>query len=489
MIKLLVEGRGSLRKQILDRMLETAADTIQLGLHFGDKDADFHSACLSRMDVRLAKKGHLIKSHLSAGANIPLLSSPEFQKMLETGVEQFHRNAVFYRYRAHHLISIQDYLDYFHILADAYVQEIERAGITHALFMNVPHLGPDMVLYHVAKAMGLKTLIVSQTFFADSFFSMASIEDFGRLNPQAVKGEPISIEKGSAPDLFYMDPAWQQEGVRGKMGWAPVLRCAEFMIRRKPHQLLNVPYMAQLIGRMRDVYQKLPQWRDPFGKFFHENELAYFEHLAQYEGQPVDWHAKFVYIPLHNQPEMSTQSLGGHFRDQLLMVEAIARVLPAGWKIYVKENPRQGSYARGPMFFHRLTRIRGVQLVPMDTSTHELSSRAQITATVSGTAGYEAVRKGRTVVVFGGAWYKSFPGVFEWHENIDLEALSRVQFDHAELEAAFGNLKAACHPGVIELLYRDRDSNYDALANRDQVAQTLQRLITGQDALTFAKGS
>ena len=426
MIKLLVEGRGELRKKILDRLIQISEGRIELGLHFGDKSADFHSACLSRMEVRLGKRGHLIRDHLSRGANIPLLSSPEFFKMLEIGVEQFHRNSSSYRYRSHNLTSIQDYLDYYHVLSEAYAQEIDARGITHALFMNVPHLGPDMVLYQVAKAMGLKTLIVSQTFFADSFFSMRSIEDFGNLNSMAPAGVPLSIEKGSAPDLFYMNDDWQKEGARGKLGFAQILRCFEFIVRKKPEKIFNIPHVLGLIGRMRDVYEALPRWRDPFGKFFHENELAYFEHLAQFEGKSVDWDAKFVYIPLHNQPEMSTQSLGGLFRDQVLMIEAIARSLPEGWKIYVKDNPRQGAYARGPMFFHRLCRIKGVQLVPLDTSTHELSTRAQLTATVCGTAGWEAIRKGKTVVVFGGAWYKSFPGVFTWHEDIDLEKIFKI---------------------------------------------------------------
>lgn len=487
MIKLLVEGRGELRKKILGRLIQISEGRIELGLHFGDKDADFHSACLSRMEVRLGKRGHLIRDHLSRGANIPLLSSPEFFKMLEIGVEQFHRNSTSYRYRSHNLTSIQDYLDYYHVLSEAYAQEIDARGITHALFMNVPHLGPDMVLYQVAKAMGLKTLIVSQTFFADSFFSMHSIEDFGNLNPKAPAGLPLPIEKGSAPDLFYMNDDWQKEGARGQLGFAQILRCFEFIVRKKPVKLFNIPYVLGLIGRMREVYEALPRWRDPFGKFFHENELAYFEHLAQFEGKSVDWSAKFVYIPLHNQPEMSTQSLGGLFRDQVLMIEAIARSLPEGWKIYVKDNPRQGAYARGPMFFHRLCRIKGVQLVPLDTSTHELSTRAQLTATVCGTAGWEAIRKGKTVVVFGGAWYKSFPGVFTWHEDIDLEKISLHEFDHKELEAAAGNLQAACHPGIIELLYRDRAQNFDADANVNRVAHTLKGLITEEIPLTFVK--
>lgn len=487
MIKLLVEGRGPLRKKILDELIRASGGEIDLALHFGDQNADFHSACLSRMEVRLAKSGHLIRDHLSHGANIPLLASPEFQKMLEIGIEQFHRNSNSYRYRSHNLTSIQDYLDYYHVLSEAYVQEIEARGITHALFMNVPHLGPDMVLYQVVKAMGLQTLVISQTFFPDNFFSMRAIEDFGFLNSKAPTGAPLPIEKGSAPDLFYMDANWQKPGERGQLKLVHFLRCIEFVLRKKPGKIFDFPYIKQLVSRMSDVYGSLPKWRDPFAKFFHENELAYFEHLTDYEGKVVDWDSKFVYVPLHNQPEMSTQSLGGLFRDQLLLVEALARALPPDWKIYVKDNPRQGTYARGPMFFHRLTRIKGVQLVPLDTSTYELSTKAQLTATVCGTAGWEALRKGKPVLVFGGAWYKSFPGVFHWHDGIDLQAIAEHQFSHSDLESAAGRLQAACHPGIIELLYQERSKNYQEVDNVQRVAATLYGLLKQELPVTFSK--
>jgi hypothetical protein len=439
------------------------------------------------MEVRHARKGHLIKQHLSRGANIPLLSSPEFFKLMEVAVEQFQRNSSFYQYRSHNLQGIQDYLDYFHVLADAYAHQIEESGATHALFMNVPHLGADTVLYQVAQALGLETLVVSQTFFSDSFFSMRRVEDFGFLATAGVEGQPKPIAKGSTPDLFFMDPKWQEDGPRGTITLAGLGNVLKHLARHAPGRLLSPTYVFRLLLRLRTLYGSLPRWRDPFASFFHVNEMAYFEHLAEFSNAPVDWKAKYVYIPLHNQPEMSTQSLGGLFRDQLLMVEAIASILPEGWQIYIKENPRQGSYARGPLFFHRLSRIRGVRLVPLDTSTYELAARAQLSATVCGTVGYENLCAGRPVVVFGGAWYRSFPGVFEWHDGLDLEVVSRHRFPHELLEQAAGRLAARCHPGVIELLYQRRSKDFDHAENVERVSETLDELLSGQRPVTFLR--
>lgn len=486
-IRLVVDGRGPLRKEVLERLVARSEGRVEIACHFGDRDGDFHAACLQRMEVRRGRKGHLMQRHLSRGAEIPLLASPEYHWMLEQGVEQLHRTGPTYRYRSHNLHSIQDYLDYYHILAEAYAQEIEDSGATHALFMNMPHLGYDVILYHVARTLGLKVLIASQTFFADSFFSMEAVEDFGHMNPDGPTGAPVHIEKGSAPDLFYMESRWQEAGPRGRLTAGAVWSLIRHLVLKKPGKLFSPSYVFGNLRRMKKIYGSLPDWRDPFAHFFHQNELAYFEHLAEYEAQPVDLNAKFVYIPLHNQPEMSTQTLGGPFRDQLLVAEAIARDLPEGWKIYVKENPRQNGYARGPMFFHRMSRIRGLQFVPSETSTHELSTRAQITATVCGTAGYEALRKGRPAIIFGGAWYGDFPGVHRWHDGMDLEAIAASTFPHAALEQAAGNLAARCHPGIIELLYRDRAKDFDAAANAEAVSATVLDLLEGRRPLTFTR--
>ena len=230
----------------------------------------------------------------------------------------------------------------------------------------------------------------------------------------------------------------------------------------------------------------MPDWRDPFAKFFHTNELAYFKHLSGFERGEVDLSCKYIYVPLHNQPEMTTSSLGGKFRDQALLLECLARDLPADWKIYVKENPRQGSYARGPMFFHRLKRIPQLQVLPSNANTHALSRNAQFVASVGGTVGWEAIRQGRPAMVFGSAWYGSFEGVVQYEPGIDYQKLSEYAINHEKLEQDAGALFARSHEGVIEQLFFPLKPDLDHSKNINNVAFTSLKILREEMEPTFA---
>ncbi len=485
-IRLAVDGRGEHRRAFLDRMVARSAGRVEIAFHTGEPVADIFGPDLNRL--RPDRNGGLpMHDFRLRGADLPLLAQPEFRTMVETAVDQLHRTAPTYRYRSHNIQNLQDYLDTYHILAEAMAQKLLETRATHALFMNVPHVGYDTILYHVAQAMGLHVTVLSQTIFSNQFFSMRRIEDQGLFNPSGITAPPMPIERGSAPELFYMDPRWQKESPRGRIGARAVASFLRHVALRRPLSLLNPAYMVSTLRRIARIYGTLPDWRDPFARFFHDNELAYFEHLADHETADFDLDRPFVYVPLHNQPELSTSALGGIWRDQLLLIEALAADLPEGWAIYVKENPRQGAYARGPMFFHRLKRIKGVTLLPSAANTHELSRRARFTATVSGTAGWEALRTGRPAVVFGAAWYRSLPGVVLWQSGLDFEAIAGMTLDHADLEAAAGALLSRCHDGVLETIYTRIVEGYDREANTERVSETMLGLVEGRISPTFGE--
>ncbi|KKS34896.1 MAG: capsular polysaccharide biosynthesis protein [Parcubacteria group bacterium GW2011_GWC2_42_12] len=133
-----------------------------------------------------------------------------------------------------------------------------------------------------------------------------------------------------------------------------------------------------------------------------------------------DFSKKFIYVPLHLQPEMTTSPMGGVFASQILMIKILAAALPAGWKIYVKEHPVQWMFFglnyndyRYPGYYQQIAQIKNVKLVPIKTNSFSLIKQAQAVATVTGTAGWEAILRGKPALVFGHAWYNDCAGVFK----------------------------------------------------------------------------
>ena len=115
---------------------------------------------------------------------------------------------------------------------------------------------------------------------------------------------------------------------------------------------------------------------------------------------------------------MSTSTLGGNYSDQLLAIEHLSSILPDDSWIYVKENPKQTGAMRGPKFFDRLDRIPNLEFLPSYANTHDLIDNSDFVATVTGTVGWEAIRKGKNVLVFGMPWYRNLPGAIQFHQGI-----------------------------------------------------------------------
>lgn len=448
-----------------------------LALHIGEATADYKGTSLSRMTRRRGRRGHLFANAHYTGAARALMERPDYEAAMEEFIDHLQRRSAARDHRSHPIRVLQDYVDYFHILADAIAARIAGASPTHALFWNVPHLAYDTIAFLCARAMGLQTVILTQSLFPGRFFSMTDPADHGvfAADPAA---PPMRFERGEKIDLFYMAGVGQAEAPPGGRLTRRALRqLALYLTLRRPGLLLNPVALSRLIARMRSTAGQFPDWRDPFAWFFHEDEFAYFEHLAGFERQPIDLTGDYIYVPLQYQPEMTTAALGGPFRDQALMIERLADILPKGVRILVKENPRQGAYARGAMFFHRLRRIPAVTLLPSHANTHALAAGARAVATVSGTAGWEAIRAGTPAIAFGAAWWRGLPGAIPWHDSLTWDEIANHSWDHATLEQAAGALTQAAHPGYLDRHFARQEAGFDPAANARTVADTLHRLL------------
>ena len=209
------------------------------------------------------------------------------------------------------------------------------------------------------------------------------------------------------------------------------------------------------------------------------NGLAYWRARKSLPdpGTPV------VYFPLHLQPEAQTSPMGGVFVDQHLAVEMMARTLPEGWVLLVKEHPVQRLAKRDYGFYERLGRIGNVRLVSRSTGTFALMEQCRAVATITGTAGWEALFMGKPVLVFGNAFYRGAPGTVSVDDPAELAVrlreIERGTFPTcatADLERFVCAVERCTEEGIVDKVYL-RDSDLSEQQSINNYTAALVRLI------------
>jgi hypothetical protein len=124
---------------------------------------------------------------------------------------------------------------------------------------------------------------------------------------------------------------------------------------------------------------------------------------------------KFIYFPLHLHPETATLIWGRWIHDQLELIKIISRVIPNDCYIFVKEHKvAAGRHELG--FYQKISNLPNVKILEMNTNSFEISSWASAVATISGTAGFEALCQNKKVLLFGDADYANLPNVIKCYD-------------------------------------------------------------------------
>lgn len=296
------------------------------------------------------------------------------------------------------------------------------------IFSDVPHFVYDYMIYELARLMGIKTLMFLDTripgrllyFDNDWMEGSADLKENLRLN--AGKDFEVSDLAGDVADYYrkFADKNLTQlpPNIRYQKGKYSILR--------------RVFPLDKIYSSIRDlsIFRKAPYYLHRFmsrdgkevvRKLSKQISYLFMDNLKkEYSAvqSSVDFNKKFVYVPLHVQPECSTSPQGDIFVDQILMLEALSVSLPSGWRIYVKEHPIQWlrigtdfSGYRYQGYYRKIADIRNVYLASMQTNSYDLINRSQAVVTVAGAAGWEAFLRLKPSIIFGYPWYKDCPGL------------------------------------------------------------------------------
>jgi len=107
----------------------------------------------------------------------------------------------------------------------------------------------------------------------------------------------------------------------------------------------------------------------------------------------------FVYCPLLKEPEASIMQVTPEYLNQHATILSLARDLPAGVILAVKENATAVG-RRVASFYDQIVALKNVVLLRPDTSSIEAIKQAVATTTIAGTASMEAAILGKPTITF-----------------------------------------------------------------------------------------
>jgi len=357
-----------------------------------------------------------------------------------------------------------------------------------------PHLMYDYVLYALCKRRGIPTAMFLETAMPEFMLPVRRFEDHSetvlsargrrhvvvadalpdgrelvaahleRLRASYDVGMPHYMEK----QLAHLDAARKYRA----MGIPRYIASKLVDIRRYPHFARTaMRILLSSVALPPRSYLRVRGERADRGRLSRWKYRQYLKRGARFMrylfdrysalAERVDLGRPFVFVPLTFQPERTSCPEGGAFCDQLAMVELLSRSLPVGWKIYVKEHPSQfqpsmhGEHGRTARYYDDLLSIPGVHLAQLYMTPFELVDSAQAVASLTSTAGWEAVNRGKAALIFGHPWYRGCEGVFytPTFESCR-DALARIaqgyRPDRQRLDEFVRALPEVCVRGYVE---------------------------------------
>jgi hypothetical protein len=185
----------------------------------------------------------------------------------------------------------------------------------------------------------------------------------------------------------------------------------------------------------------------------------------------------FVLFPLHWAKDAQITVREWPYRDQIALIENLARSIPIDTRLLVKEHP----IAPGAMSVRQVRRIRSlgnVGLVPPSIPARQLIPRSQCVVVINSTAGLESLALGKPTVALGRTFYT---GLGLTHDVTDMRDLPSVVGEAINGSAPDPETVEDLIGCLLDSTYRVTPHQYDmSEGNMSAAAQAVVDVLTAQ---------
>jgi hypothetical protein len=201
--------------------------------------------------------------------------------------------------------------------------------------------------------------------------------------------------------------------------------------------------------------------------YFIKKNRKYF--IDKYFNRSFDVRQKYVYFPLSVDNEKEILFSSPLLTNQFEIIRNIARSLPIGYKLLVKEHPNQSNHNwRSVTFYKKILNLPNVFPIHPSFSTKELFENSSLVITISGSSGFEAAFFSKPSLLFSSLGYAilSSVGIVNSFEELSekIKHFISLKIDNNELCKYISELEKNCFEFDSHGFYDSQKkcfSNYD----------------------------
>ncbi|GEM_PF-665168 len=302
------------------------------------------------------------------------------------------------------------------------------------VFASVIGSMPAMLLYHIAKKIGINVIIadiarIGELFTVSDHYAYHTWTEQIFRKLQQTKQQSIRAHDAQA---FLEDFRKKPAAFFGKL-----YEESQLVDRRRRLRFLRPPQLFQSLAwffRLTINYIKNPH-RDDYGEIkpWHyaidriKNKARLLHGFSGLYSRPEP-NEDYAFFPLHFEPEIATMLYAPFFTDQPYVIRQIARSLPATFKLYVKDHPSMVGF-RPKSYYKELLKIPNVRLIDPRVQSFPLIQNAKLVTTISSSAGWEAVLLKKPVITFGDVFYNALSTVKQCRTIDELPYLIQEQLE------------------------------------------------------------
>lgn len=261
---------------------------------------------------------------------------------------------------------------------------------------NLPHEVYDYVMYEVARYYDVRVLFFHQA--AKFPQTVYIVNDLTEFMPEVAQWKKCKDERLSSRMNQFVNKEQTTHAVpfymkKDKSFIAYFKKAIKYFNRKNA--------IRRLISRVKDkVFYPITE-----GRLQREYKSLQTDVLLE---------EKYIYLPLHFQPELTTSPLAENFVYQEVMVDVLAYALKDyDIKLYVKEHANQRFKGRTLGYYQNISKYPNVNLIRRDSDSFALIEKSMAVATCTGTAALEAIMRLKPVLLFGNFVYKHAPFTYK----------------------------------------------------------------------------